>query len=275
VPDDEAMLLEAARRGDREALESLLARHQAQIYRYGMKMCRDPEAAKDVLQDTLLAMARSVRDFRGASSLSTWLYTIARSFCLKQRRKAKSGGGGERSLETDAAREAARLVDPSKSPDDALAGSEVERAVEQAIAGLKPADREVLILRDVEGLSAAEAAEVLGVSVDAVKSRLHRARLVLRARVAPLLGVPQPDSAAPSSGCPDVLQLYSRYLEAEISADVCVQLERHLETCSRCRAACDSMKRTLALCRTSSSAEVPVAVQDSVRAALRGLLAAT
>src|SRR5512143_3531332 len=82
-------LLERARAGDHRALESLLERHQAQVYRFGMKMCRDPEDAKDVLQDTLLAMARGVKDFRGASSVSTWLYTIARSFCIKKRRRSK------------------------------------------------------------------------------------------------------------------------------------------------------------------------------------------
>jgi RNA polymerase sigma-70 factor (ECF subfamily) len=71
-------LLERARAGDRAALETLLERHQPQVYRFGLKMCRDPEDAKDVLQDTLLAMARGVRDFRGASSISTWLYTVAR-----------------------------------------------------------------------------------------------------------------------------------------------------------------------------------------------------
>src|SRR4051794_19854790 len=71
-------LLVSARAGGRDALEQLLERHQAQVYRFGMKMCRHPEDAKDVLQDTLLAVARGVRDFRGASSLSTWLYTVAR-----------------------------------------------------------------------------------------------------------------------------------------------------------------------------------------------------
>ena len=65
------LLLERARAGDRQALEALLERHQAQVYRFGMKMCRDPEDAKDVLQDTLLSMARGLRDFRGASSIST------------------------------------------------------------------------------------------------------------------------------------------------------------------------------------------------------------
>ena len=69
-PSDETLLAEA-RAGDRQALEALLERHEGQVYRFGMKMCRDPEDASDVLQDTLLAMARGVRDFRGASSLST------------------------------------------------------------------------------------------------------------------------------------------------------------------------------------------------------------
>ena len=82
-------LLEAGRHGDARAVEALLVRHQERIYRFGMRLCRDPEDAKDVLQETLLAMARSVRDFGGRSSLSTWLYSIARSFCIKKRRRSK------------------------------------------------------------------------------------------------------------------------------------------------------------------------------------------
>ena len=96
-------LLVQARAGDAQALEQLLERHQAQVYRFGLKMCRDPEDAKDVLQDTLLAMARGVRDFRGASSISTWLYAIARSHCIKKRRKSKFAPEEERSLDTEVA----------------------------------------------------------------------------------------------------------------------------------------------------------------------------
>ena len=91
-------LLERARLGDRQAIEELLARHQAQVYRFGLRMCRNPEDAEDVLQETLLAMARGVRDFRGASSISTWLYTIARSFCIKKRRTSKFAPKAPRSL---------------------------------------------------------------------------------------------------------------------------------------------------------------------------------
>jgi RNA polymerase sigma-70 factor (ECF subfamily) len=266
-------LLERARTGDRAALETLLERHQAQVYRFGLKMCRDPEDAKDVLQDTLLAMARGVRDFRGASSISTWLYTVARSFCIKKRRRGKSARAEDRSLDTDAAPETRSLADPAKSADEVLAGRRVENALEQAIDALEPMYREVLVLRDVEGLPAPEVAEVLGVSVQAVKSRLHRARLSVRARVAPLLEIPGDSPVAPGT-CPDVLTLFSQHLEDEISADVCAEIEHHLEVCGRCRRACDSLKGTLALCRTAGpSIEVPPGVQASVKVALRRFLA--
>jgi len=270
TPDDDALLL-SARHGDRAALESLLARHQDQIYRFGMKMCRDPEDAKEVLQDTLLALARGIRDFRGSSSMSTWLYKVARSYCIKKRRKSKFAPQQESSLDADASAEASRLPDPARGADDALAGKEVARALERAIAALEADYREVLVLRDVEGLTAAEVAEVLGISVDAVKSRLHRARLSVRARIAPLLEVPSVPSSAPATGCPDVLQLFSQHMEDEISGEVCARMEEHLRSCPRCQGACDTLKRTLALCSTMRPEKVPASVQDSVRAALRGI----
>ena len=267
-PDDLA-LLEAARRGEPDALDQLIRRYQAQVYRFGMKMCRDPEDAKDVLQDTLLALARGVRDFRGTSSVSTWLYSVARSFCIKKRRMPKSAPGPQRSLESDAAKEVARVADSTQLPDEVLAEKRIEQAIEQAIGALEPMYREVLILRDIEGLTAAEVAEVLGTSVDAVKSRLHRARVAVRAHVAPLLGVPL---AAASPNCPDVVQLFSQYLEGEIAPDVCTKLEAHLATCPRCRAACDSLKQTLALCR-AAPAPLPSDVQESVRSAVQRFVA--
>lgn len=267
-------LLERARGGDRQALEELLARHQTQVYRFGLKMCRNPEDAQDVLQDTLLAMARGVRDFRGASSISTWLYTIARSYCIKKRRRSAFAPAQTHSLDTDAAKEAAGKVDPAKGPEEALADRQVAQALEQAIGALEPKYREVLVLRDEEGLTAPEVAEVLGVSVQAVKSRLHRARLAVRESVAPLLGVPAELAARTTAPCPDVLKLFSRYLENEIGPAVCAEMERHLEGCARCQQDCDTLKRTLALCRTAGSAvTVPPSVRASVKVAIKDFLA--
>jgi RNA polymerase sigma-70 factor (ECF subfamily) len=263
-------LLDAARGGDRAALEDLLARHQGRVYRFGLKMCRDPDDAQDVLQETLIAVARGLKDFRGASSVSTWLYTIARSFCLKKRRRSKFAPEVEASLERSGEGEAAlHLPDPGRPADDALAGRQVEEALEQAIRGLDPMYREVLVLRDVEGLSAAEVAEVMGLSVDAVKSRLHRARLTVREAVAPVLGVPGAAAPRDVEACPDIVQLFSQHLEGEISSNLCAEMEQHLGRCPNCSNRCESLRRTLSLCQSAPLPEVPAPVQADVRKALR------
>jgi RNA polymerase sigma-70 factor (ECF subfamily) len=96
----------------------------------------------------------------------------------------------------------------------------------------------------------------------------------VRESVAPLLGIP--NAAAEARGtCPDVLNLLSQHLEGEVSAARCAEMERHLDDCSRCRGVCDSLKRTLALCRTVGGGDrVPAAVQTQVKAALEDYLAA-
>jgi RNA polymerase sigma-70 factor (ECF subfamily) len=270
---NDQMLLAAARGGDKDALEALLLRYQPRVYRFGMRMCGDPDDAKDILQETLLAMVRSVRDFRGASSLSTWLYAIARSFCIKKRRRSRFVPA-EQSLDAVLSDEKVQLPDPRPNPEDDLAARQIEAVLARAIASLDPMYREVLVLRDIEGLTAPEVAEVLGIGVDAVKSRLHRARLAVRQTLLPHLGIGDEETARGSlQKCPDVITLFSRHLEGEISADLCAQMERHLEGCGRCRGACESLKRTLALCHSAPTPRVPDSVQQSVRESLRRVLA--
>src|SRR5512145_392815 len=126
---DDAALLDRARAGDRRALDELLERHQRRVYRFGLKMCRDPEDAKDVLQETLLAVARGVKDFRGAASVSTWLYTIARSFCIKKRRRSRFAPAEEVSLEGESATEVRQIADTARGPDESLAGRQIEAAL--------------------------------------------------------------------------------------------------------------------------------------------------
>jgi RNA polymerase sigma-70 factor (ECF subfamily) len=266
MPVTDQELVDAARAGDRRALESLLERHQAAVYRFGMKMCGESEDAKDVLQETLFAAARTLPEFRGASSLSTWLYTIARSFCLKKRRTSKFAPQRIESLEAQA--EAAKEIpDARRGPEEDAAGRQLKTVLDAAIAELEPMYREVLVLRDVEGLSAQEVAEVMGLSVEAVKSRLHRARVAVRERVAPLLA--PPEVAAPQEGCQDVVMLLSRRLEGEIDGNACAELESHLEKCASCRGRCDSLRATLSLCRSAGAAPVPEDVLRSVRQSLR------
>jgi RNA polymerase sigma-70 factor (ECF subfamily) len=180
----DATLLAAVRGGDERAVGTLLERYAPAVYRFGAKLCRDPEDARDVMQDTLLAAARGLRKFRGGASLSTWLFTIARSFCIKARRRRMGAPSDRDLLAYDDARQVPAV---DRMPDQVAQEREVGGAIEAAIASLDAVSREVLVLRDVEGLTALEVAQVLGIGVDAVKSRLHRARQAVRNRVQPLL----------------------------------------------------------------------------------------
>jgi RNA polymerase sigma-70 factor (ECF subfamily) len=262
-------LLASARGGDADAVERLLIRYHPRLYRFGLQMCRNPDDAGEVAQESLMAMARALPGFRGDASVSTWLYTIARRLCVRRRRREAAGRAD--SIDAPEHQAAHAIADPRPGPEHAAAGREIEAALAAAIGALEPAQREVLVLRDVEGLPAAEVAAVLGVSVEAVKSRLHRARTAVRRQMAPLLGGP-PDDRRPAS-CPDLPPLFSRYLEGEIDAAACVRMEEHLAACRYCRGACDALKRTLALCRQVPAPEVPAETAAAVKQAIRALLA--
>jgi RNA polymerase sigma-70 factor (ECF subfamily) len=263
----ESALLAAARKGDRAALTKLLERHQQKVFGFGVKMCGDAEDAKDIAQDTLMTMARTVRDFRGEASLSTWLYTVARSFCIKKRRRSKGAPAFHEPLD-QVTRESASQ--PAMTPEQALLGREARETVASALDALDPQAREVVVLRDVEGLTAAEVAEVTGVSVAAVKSRLHRARTALREQLLAVVGGELAETARPA--CPDVLTMLSKKLEDEISPEVCAEMEEHVAGCPHCRGVCASLKRTLALCKALPTPTVPQHVQDSLRKAVAAAL---
>jgi RNA polymerase sigma-70 factor (ECF subfamily) len=263
IEQSDAELFEAVRGGDRRALERLIERHEATVFRFGVQMCGDVEDARDVLQETLLAAARTAPEFRGDSSVSSWLYAIARSFCIKKRRRRKDAPARVESLDALLDGEGASVPDERRAPDEALHDRQIGAALREAIAALEPGQREVLLLRDVEGLTAPEVAEVTGLRVEAVKSRLHRARLAVRARLAPLL---EPREELPAAGdCPDVLALLSRHLEGDVPPDVCTTMEAHLARCPRCRVACDSLKRAVALCRATPAPPVPSELRASIR----------
>ena len=140
------------------------------------------------------------------------------------------------------------------------------------IESLDPDSREVLVLRDIEGLTAPEVAEIAETSVDAVKSRLHRARASVRELLDARLGAEQlrhrPD-------CPDVLTAFSKKLEGDLAPTLCADLERHVDACAACRGACESLKRALATCAHLPARPVPEDVKQSVRKAVREALSAT
>ncbi|MDR7455481.1 MAG: sigma-70 family RNA polymerase sigma factor [Armatimonadota bacterium] len=180
--------LAALRAGDPRAFLALVERYQERLYNFAARMCRHREDAKDVLQDTLLSAARALKDFRGEGKLSTWLFRIAANACRKMRRRGAFEPERELSLEEfmpgTGPEGQLEIVDWQDAPDAALERARLREELEAAIAGLPLLYREVLLLRDVEGLSTEATAEALGLTEAAVKTRLHRARLFVRQRLA-------------------------------------------------------------------------------------------
>jgi RNA polymerase sigma-70 factor (ECF subfamily) len=154
------------------------------IYRFAHRLCGEAEAAKDLVQETFLNAYRGYRDFRGDSQVSTWLYAIASHACLRMRRKRKGEPERELSLEefipTSEGEFRLQIPMDGLSPQEALENKELRRILDQAIAKLPKKYRMVLVLRDMEGLSAKEVGSIMGLNERAVKSRLHRARLFVR-----------------------------------------------------------------------------------------------
>lgn len=172
-------LLQRTAGGDREAFSRFAERHQAAVYRHACYLAERREDAEDLLQETFLAALRAAGQFRGDASARTWLFTIARNAWLRRARPQAAAGGEEMDLESLAA----SAGWGSQNPESLAMLAQDRQRLERALARLGEGEREVIILRDLEGLSGEETAAVLGISLAAMKSRLHRGRIELAARL--------------------------------------------------------------------------------------------
>ncbi len=188
VPTD-TELLERIRKGDSDALELLVSRYEDRVYNLAYRMLGNREDAEDVLQDTFMNVIRSLDSFQGRSSFSTWLYRVAANAALTKLRQRSKREKSESEFLDDVysvkeqAHAGVKLTDWSANPINQLLNEEAQNQMDKAIDELPEIYRVVFVLRDVEGLPASDVADILGLSVAAVKSRLHRARLYLRNRL--------------------------------------------------------------------------------------------
>jgi len=175
----EEKLVELAKSGDRDALRDLVKMHEKTLYSFAFKICRNREKAENVMQETFLSMLKSLKGFDGNSKLSTWLYRISVNHCLMSARKAKNHlfvePGDDEELFNDK-----HAADWSTIPYKSVENQELREILDRSIDKLAPEYRIVFTLRDVQQLSTEETAGITGLSVPAVKSRLHRARAFLR-----------------------------------------------------------------------------------------------
>ncbi len=181
VRDDEGALVAAAKSGDEPAFEELVNRYERKIYRLALNITQNQAEAEDAMQDAFLKAFQHLKDFQGGSRFYTWLVRIAVNESLMRLRKRRPNVISiDDSIETEENPVPLQIPDWGPSPEQSYAKAEMGEILAKVIDQLEPLYRVVFILRDVEEVSTEETAQVLGISIPAVKSRLLRARLKLR-----------------------------------------------------------------------------------------------
>jgi len=176
---NENEIIAKAQKGDRVALSKLVKMYEQTVYNFAYKICRDKEKAENTMQETFLSMVKSIHQFSGKSKLSTWLYTVVSNHCLMMARSNKKHAYISLDDE-DALIDKKNITDWDTNPDKLAENKELGGILDEAIKKLAPEYRVVFMLRDIQGFSTEETGEAIGLSVPAVKSRLHRARAFLR-----------------------------------------------------------------------------------------------
>lgn len=178
--EDDFALIKIVLAGDRRGFETLVRKHERRVFRIAMAVLGNTEDAEDVMQEAFIKAYRHLDRFRGESKFTTWLTTIAVNESIQKLQARKPSVPLAESFEMNTEKIPGRFEPWTSNPEKLYGKQEIRELVERAIKSLAPIYRETLVLRDIEELSAEEAAGVLGITVPALKSRLLRARLMLR-----------------------------------------------------------------------------------------------
>jgi RNA polymerase sigma-70 factor (ECF subfamily) len=183
-PEDDRSVVQRVLSGDKRAFESLVRRHERRVFRVTLAVLGNAEDAEEAMQDAFAKAYRHLEQFRGDSRFTTWLTRIAVNEALQKRQSRKSAVSLEEIPETELRVFPHRSLQWHEDPEKLFRKQEIREMVEEAIQALPLIYRETFVLRDVEGFRAEEAAEILGLSLPAIKSRLLRARLLMRETLA-------------------------------------------------------------------------------------------
>jgi RNA polymerase sigma-70 factor (ECF subfamily) len=256
-------------RGDDQALEQALALLQNTVFAFSMRVCGQRQDAEDTMQEVLVKSVPYLSKFESPKALVVWLYKVAKNRCLMSRRRSKFAPTRELSLDElmPDRRELEKLSSENGiNPERFAIRSEEAGMLRKAIQKLPAQYRIVLVLRDMEGLTDEDVAEITGLRAGTVRVRLHRARLFVRKELMKVrkppagrnIGAVVPQSASPEepkpARCKAMFAELSDYLDEQLDDSLCDELERHLDGCGPCKLFLESLEATIEQCRKSPAA---------------------
>ncbi len=261
MPQAVEQALELIRENRPESIDRALALLQNTVYSFSMKVCGHPQDAEDTMQDVLLKSVPYLAKFHNPQALTVWLYKVARNRCISSHRGSQVSRAKNLSLDElmPDSRELQELMkSAAPNPEAALLNSEAAEHLRRAVLKVPPQYRMVLVLHDMEELSTAEVAKIMGLREGTVRVRLHRARLMVRRELArlaqarPAAGLVLHASAeAPKSQrCRRLFAALSDYMDGIIDDAMCEEMDLHLHDCQPCQAFLASLKNAVAQCRS-------------------------
>lgn len=258
---DVEQALQSIQGGSPASLDKALALLQDTVFSFSMKVCGHWQDAEDTAQDVLLRSIPHLSKFENPKALAVWLYRVARNRCISSHRENKVSGAKNVSLDElmpDNRELQELLKSKAPSPESAALSSETEERLRLAVLALPPHYRMVLVLHDMEDLSTSEAAQVLGLREGTVRVRLHRARLLVRQKLAKSsranrtndLVLHAAAEAPRGLRCRSLFAALSDYMDGVVDDAVCAEMDRHINDCEPCQAFLSSLKQAVAQCRS-------------------------
>lgn len=250
-------------RGDDASVEQALALLQSTVFSFSMRVCGHREDAEDTMQEVLLKSVPQLPKFDSPKALVVWLYKVAKNRCLMSRRRSKFAPARELSLEElmpDRNELEQISADAKINPESFAIRSEQASRLRDAVQKLPPQYRIVVVLRDMEGLTDDEVAEITGVRSGTVRVRLHRARLFVRKELMRTWKPDErkrvpvhrdgPEKLRPAR-CKAMFAELSDYLDEQLDDSLCEELESHINGCGPCQAFLATLEATIEQCRKS------------------------
>ncbi len=258
---DVEQALQLIQGGNPDALDKALGLLQDTVFSFSMKACGHWQDAEDTAQDVLLKSIPHLSKFENPKALAVWLYRVARNRCISSHRENNVLGGRNVSLDElmpDNRELQELLKSRTPSPESAAQSSETEERLRLAVLALPPQYRIVLVLHDMEDLSTSEVAQVLQLREGTVRVRLHRARLLVRQKLARSSSANRASDlvlhaaaeASRSLRCRSLFAALSDYMDGVVDDAVCSEMDRHINDCAPCQAFLASLKQAVAQCRS-------------------------
>jgi RNA polymerase sigma-70 factor, ECF subfamily len=256
--------VELLREGEDASVEQALGLLQNTVFSFSMRVCGQRQDAEDTMQEVLLKSIPQLAKFDSPKALVVWLYKVAKTRCLMNRRKSKFAPAHELSLEElmpDRKERAQLAADGRVNPESFAIRSEQASRLREAVQRLPPRYRITLVLRDMEGLTDDEVAEITGVRAGTVRVRLHRARMFVRKELTRtwmarsgkrVHAQRRPSEESRPAHCKAMFAELSDYLDEQLDDSLCQELERHMTGCEPCQAFIATLQATIEQCRSSA-----------------------